>query len=189
MTNNATNDTSDVLGTRHAASEPRRAFLFTRPTESDGTAIYRLVRDGGTLELNSAYAYLLVGAHFGETSVIAHDGSTPCGFVWAYRLPERPDTLFVWQIAVAPAYRGRGLGHALLRTALARPACRDVKHLEATVTPSNEASMGLFRNFGRQFGLPVALSTAFDASLFPDPAHETEMRVRIGPFNQPIPAR
>ena len=189
MTDSATDDISDTTGTRRADSPPRRAFLFTRPNESDGAAIYRLVRDGGTLELNSAYAYLLTGAHFGATSAIVRDGSTLCGFVWAYRLPERPETLFVWQIGVAPAYRGHGLGHALLSEVLARPACRGVTHLEATVTPSNEASMALFRGFARRCGVPVAETAAFDTGLFPDPAHETEMLVRIGPFNQPNSAR
>jgi L-2,4-diaminobutyric acid acetyltransferase len=189
MTDSTTDDISDITGTRRAATRPRRAFQFTRPTESDGAAIYSLVRDGGTLELNSAYAYLLMGAHFGDTSVIARDVSVLCGFVWAYRLPQRPNTLFVWQIGVAPDYRGHGLGHALLSEALARPAGRDVTHLEATVTPSNDASMALFRGFGRRCGAPVALSMAFDANLFPDPAHETEMLVRIGPFHQIVPAR
>ncbi len=188
MTDSTIDAPPDSTDTRRATTA-RRAFQFTQPAESDGAAIYRLVRDGGTLELNSAYAYLLMGAHFGETSVIARDGSSLCGFVWAYCLPQRPDTLFVWQIGVAPDCRGAGLGHALLAEALSRPACHAVTHLEATVTPSNEASLALFRGFGRRCGAPVVLSTAFGTELFPDPAHETEMLVRIGPLDHNRSAR
>lgn len=185
MTDSATDDTTDSTAARQNATEHRRAFQFERPTAADGAAIYRLVRDGGTLELNSAYAYLLIGAHFADTSVIARDDAGSLGgFVWAYRLPERPDTLFVWQIGVAPDCRGHGLGHALLAEALARPDCRAVTHLEATVTPSNAASMALFRGFGRRHGAPVTVSTAFETNLFPESTHEAEMLLRIGPFDR-----
>ncbi len=54
--------------------------------------------------------------------------------------------------------------------------------MEATVTPSNLASMALFRGFARRQGCSFDLSTGFDSGLFPDPRHETELLVRIGPF-------
>ena len=185
MTDFQTDDSTDSTTARRPANMRRRAFQFSRPTASDGAAIYRLVRDGGTLELNSAYAYLLIGAHFGDTSVIARDETgSLCGFVWAYRLPERTDTLFVWQIGVSPDCRGSGLGYALLAEAIARPACHDATHLEATVTPSNSASMALFRGFGRQHRAPVTVSTAFETNLFPESTHEAEMLIRIGPFDR-----
>ncbi len=158
---------------------------FAQPTASDGAAIWRLVRTGGTLEPNSAYAYVLTGAHFGATSVVARRRGEIAGFVWAYRLPDRPDTVFVWQIGVAESSRGLGLGSAMLREILHRPACGGVSFLEATVTPSNAASMALFRGFARRQGCAFDLSAGFDSRLFPDPKHESELLVRIGP----IPAR
>jgi L-2,4-diaminobutyric acid acetyltransferase len=155
---------------------------FARPTASDGAAIWRLVQADGTLEPNSAYAYLLTGAHFGATSVVARHHGKIAGFVWAYLLPDRPDTVFVWQIGVAEGSRGLGLGAAMLREILRRPECRNVTRMEATVTPSNHASMALFRGFARRQGCSVDLSTGFGSDLFPDPRHETELLVRIGPF-------
>lgn len=192
MTDNTPRQDPSTDGARYPAAPTAihdRGFQFSEPAASDGADIYRLVRNGGTLELNSAYAYMLAGAHFGATSVIARDGAALCGFVWGYRPPTHPDTLFVWQIGVARDYRGAGLGHALLAEALSRPACRDVRYLEATVTPSNEASMALFKGFGHRHDSPVTISTAFDTDLFPDPAHETEMLVRVGPFKTGFPPR
>ena len=189
MTRTATDPITLDTGARRALTASSRRIRFSQPIASDGADIYRLVRDGGTLELNSAYAYLLAGAHFGGTSVIARDGASLCGFVWAYLVPQRQDTLFVWQIGVAENSRGTGLGYTLLQEALSHPACRRVTHLEATVTPSNEASMALFRGFGRRLDAPVATSTAFGTDLFPDPSHEAEMLVRIGPFEPNFPPR
>jgi L-2,4-diaminobutyric acid acetyltransferase len=156
---------------------------LARPVAADGAEIWRLVRTGGTLELNSAYAYMLLGAHFGDTSVVARQSGAIVGFVWAYLVPDRPDTVFVWQIGVSESSRGQGLAAAMLNEIRRRPNCRDVRFLEATVAPSNRASMALFRSFARRQDAPFALSTAFDSSQFPDPSHETEMLVRIGPFH------
>jgi len=165
------------------ASIRNRHFHFAAPRTTDGADIYRLVRDGGTLELNTAYAYLLLGMHFSETSVVVRNPSTLCGFVWAYILPERNDTLFVWQIGVTPASRGAGLASEMLREALRRPACRDVTHLEATVTPSNQASMALFRGLGEKLGANVAIEAGLETTLFPETSHEAEMLIRVGPFD------
>lgn len=159
-----------------------QSVQFAVPRTADGADIYRLVRDGGTLELNSAYAYMLVGMHFRETSVVARTPVTLGGFVWAYILPERINTLFVWQIGVAPEHRGCGLASAMLCEVLRRPACRSVTHLEATVTPSNQASMGLFRGLGKRLGANVVIGRGLETDLFPEPAHEAEMLIRIGPF-------
>lgn len=156
------------------------APAFTRPTAADGTAIWRFVRAAGTLEPNSAYAYMLLGAHFSATSIVARRGEEVVGFVWAYLLPDRPDTVFVWQVGVAERSRGHGLGAAMLDAILRRPSCADARFLEATVTPSNDASMALFRSFARRRGAPIALSTAFDSRQFPDPHHESEMLLSIG---------
>jgi L-2,4-diaminobutyric acid acetyltransferase len=156
---------------------------LARPAAADGAAIWRLVRAAGTLEPNSAYAYMLLGAHFSATSIVARRGEEVAGFVWAYLLPDRPDTLFVWQVGVAESSRGHGFGAAMLDGILRRPSCAGARFLEATVTPTNDASTALFRSFARRRDAPIALSTAFDASQFPDPQHETEMLVRIGPFH------
>ncbi|MGE4220112.1 MAG: diaminobutyrate acetyltransferase [Alphaproteobacteria bacterium] len=163
----------------------RDGVLLRRPLRADGAAIWKLVRDGGTLDLNSPYAYLLVATDFADTSLIAERGGEAVGFVAAYRPPPRPDTLFVWQVGVAPAARGQGLAGRML-AALADEAAgrRGVRWLEATVTPSNAASDALFRSFARRRGLACAVGDGFAAADFPDtdPKHEAERHYRIGPL-------
>lgn len=174
--------TRGEISSRPLTAATGDSFQLERPTLKDGAEIYRLVRDGGTLELNTAYAYLLAGAHFSGTSVVARKGSDLCGFVWAYPVPERTDTLFVWQIGVARECRGTGLGTAMLRELLRRHACERITHVEATVTPSNEASLRLFHGLAEKLDANIETGVGFDASLFPEPGHESELLVRIGPI-------
>ena len=134
------------------------------------------------MELNSPYSYLLSAAYFAETSVIAEQDGRLAGFVWAFRSPPEPQALFVWQIGVASDARGEGLGKQLLKRLLARPACRGVRYLEATVTPSNTASAALFRALARELDAPCAVTPAFPSESFPGGAHEPEDLFRIGPI-------
>ena len=151
--------------------------------------MWRLVRDGGSLDLNSPYLYLLVCTDFAATSLVAFEGDELLGFVAAYRPPTDSTAVFVWQIGVAPAARGRGLAKRLLNAMLDRPANADARNLTATVTPENAASMALFRSIARDLGLSVSESERFAAELFPGGAgeHEPEMELRIGPL--PLEAR
>lgn len=152
------------------------------PGLKDGAAIWSLVRNCGTLEANSAYAYLVLGAHFAETSVIAERGGRLAGFVWGFLSPSDPDALFVWQIGVAAEARGEGVGRELLKRLLSRPACDDVRYLEATVTPSNDASAALFRAVARDLEAPCVVTQGFPREVFPEGAHEPEKLFRIGPI-------
>lgn len=140
-----------------------------------------MARDSQTLDLNSPYMYLLGASHFAETSVIARLAGRPAGFVFGYRRPDAPDTVFVWQVAVEPAYRGRRLGHGMLAALVDRLRPR---YLEASVTPDNLASSALFSSFARQAGVPLDnRRVLFDASHFPaGTAHEPEVLYRIGPL-------
>jgi L-2,4-diaminobutyric acid acetyltransferase len=182
MSNISTEDTKRDFSAGGSRGNIERFPSLSCPYASDGAEIWRLVREDGTLERNSAYAYMLLGAHFGGTSVVARADGQIVGFVWSYLLPERPDTVFVWQIGVAAASRSRGLAAAMLREMLSRPACSSVAFVEATVTPSNRASLALFRSFARKRNAPLDLSAGFDSSAFPDSSHESEMLVRIGPI-------
>ena len=58
---------------------------------------------------------------FGSTCVIAEKEGHIAGFVSAVIKPDQPGTLFVWQIAVDPMERGKGLGKAMLRELLIVP--------------------------------------------------------------------
>lgn len=141
--------------------------------------------EAGALDINSPYAYLLVCTHFASTSIVADDagGADLAGFIAAYRLPDDRDVLFVWQITVAAAQRNSGLGRRLLTCLLARPGNRDVRWLEATITPSNHPSERLFQSFARSVGARCETTGSYPPDLFPDGDHEPEIRYRIGPLS------
>ena len=156
-------------------------IVLDHPHPGDGGALWRLARDSRTLDVNSPYSYLLWCRDHGATSVVARDGDGGvCGFVTGYLRPSAPDTLFVWQVAVADDHRGRGLaGRMLAWLADGKPQGR---FLEATVTPGNTASTRLFEAFARERGAVLRRSGLFAAEDFPEPGHEPEVLFRIGPF-------
>ena len=151
--------------------------------------MWQFVDDHGGLELNTAYAYLVLADHFADTCVVAedverqseHGDAALAGFVLGYRPPARPDTLFVWQVGVAPSHRGQGLARRMILDLLERNA-PEVRFLESTVTPSNTASRRLFRSIAEHRGTTCDVSAYLTEDLFPQPGHEAEERFRIGPF-------
>lgn len=157
-------------------------LLFRHPHLADGKALFACVRACPPLEVNSEYAYLLFATHFRTTSALVEDRSGVLGFVAGYRLPQDPSTLFVWQIAVHPRARGLGLAKKLLGHLVARPAFEAVRFLEATVSPSNEASQHLFRGFAKARAAPCEEQPYFEPEHFGGGAHEAEALFRVGPF-------
>lgn len=152
----------------------------------DGQALWELVRDAGTLELNSAYFYLVFATDFGNTCLVAEQDGEMVGAVIGYRPPREPESAFVWQIGVSPAMRGRGLGKALLRQWLQLPAVRDARWLTATISADNEASRRLFESVARDLGTGCDVQPHFTADLFPA-GHPAEPLYRIGPLAESAP--
>lgn len=198
---------------------PDQRLMLRPPRPADAADVWRLVEACEALDGNSPYAYLLLCSDFAETGMVVRAAAPPSesesrgapdgmgqgepvgegdsgqgalvGFVLGYRPPARPQTLFVWQIAVAPECRGQGLGGRVLDRLVHR--CRQtfgIEYLEATVTPSNGSSRQLFTKYARDRELQIHESLAFGASSFPaelDAPHEDEIRLRIGPLG-PRPA-
>ena len=156
-------------------------LTFRAPRETDGARVWALVGRGGGLEQNTCYAYVLLCSHFADTCVVAELDGALAGFVMAYRPPSHPDEIFVWQVAVAPEARGRGLGAKLLAALLERPGARGARFLSATVSPDNAASLALFHGFARRREVPCQTEPGFPSTLFAAP-HEDENLLRIGPL-------
>ena len=151
------------------------------PVAADAVAICGLVARCRVLDPNSTYCYLLLATHFAATCAVAVRGGRIVGFVSGYLLPREPSTLFIWQVAVDPAVRGQGVALRLLAAILDRPACRAVRHLEATVTPSNAASWALFRALARDRQARIERRRHISSADLGG-THEPEDLVRIGPF-------
>ncbi|MUG88509.1 diaminobutyrate acetyltransferase [Paenibacillus timonensis] len=160
-----------------------RSLLFRKPVPSDAKRVYELIRNCQTLDLNSAYGYLVLCDYFRETCVVAEEGSSLVGFLSAFRSPLRSDTLFVWQVAVAGSHRKQGIGKRMLSFLLSENGAPPVTYLEATISRSNLASTRLFTGVAKEHAAPVEITSGYKAEMFPEELHhEDEPLYRIGPF-------
>lgn len=161
----------------------QETIVLRTPETTDGAGVWRLVRRAGRLDVNSAYCYLMLCDMFRSTCAIAELDGMPVGFVSAFVKPENRDTLFVWQVAVDPEHRGKGLGAAMLSELTQRAYSEPIRYMEATVSDSNAASRRMFERFAESMGSPcVHAEGGYAAELFPGSGHEGEPLLRIGPF-------
>ncbi len=160
-----------------------KTVTLRTPLPEDGAALWTLVRDTGVLDLNSAYAYFLLGDHFAETSIVAEHQGEVVGFISGYLPPQKPDTLFIWQVGVAASMRKQGLALQMLLALLKREACQQVNCLHTTVTPSNKPSEALFTALAKRVNGTLRVeSDHFKAEWFPTEGHEPESLFIISPI-------
>lgn len=155
-----------------------------RPTVKDAAEIWRLVRDSDVLDTNSCYAYLLICREFSATSLVAVGGDRVLGFVIGFIPPSRRGTVFVWQVGVHADARRTGVGKALLRHLVDVEACRSVRFVEATVTPTNTNSLRLFQSLAEDLSAEFAVAPCFGQEHFGGGDHEKEDLIVIGPFDR-----
>ena len=161
-------------------SSEKDDVLFRSPSTDDGLEIHRLIADSPPLDLNSAYCYHLFGAHFRDTCILAEQAGELVGFISAYRIPTRLDTLFVWQVVVSQTSRGRRIAWRMLESLLERFGNDELRFVEATVNPSNAASRGLFQRLARSRGTALQEDNFLDATAFGSASeHEPEILLRI----------
>ncbi|MCV7315628.1 diaminobutyrate acetyltransferase [Mycolicibacillus parakoreensis] len=172
-------------------SRRARAESLRPPTGTDAIAMRDLAAATEVLDVNSTYAYLLMAVDFAATSIVAERDGTLCGFITGYHPPDRPEVLFVWQVAVADSAQGTGLASAMLDTLAHRVRADRHGHpltVETTVTPSNEASRAFFAAFARRHGVTLTEHEGFGAELLDaECSHEAEPMLRIGPITEPLP--
>jgi len=174
-------------GQRPPTPDPSDGIELLRPTAADGAAVHALVAQCPPLDTNSMYCNLLQCSHFAGTSVAARMNGQLVGFVSGYLVPERTDTLFVWQVAVSESARGHGLATRMLSHLLDRLECQGVNWLETSITASNRGSWGLFEGLAAKRGTDISKSELFDRKDHFNDEHDTEHLVRIGPFRNSAP--
>jgi L-2,4-diaminobutyric acid acetyltransferase len=156
-------------------------IVLRSPCSEDGAAVYKLIADCPPLDTNSMYCNLLQCTHFSATSVAAELNGELVGFISGYIQPDKPDTLFIWQVAVGEQARGQGLAGRMLKEILVRSACEAVRFIETTITPDNRASWALFESLTNKLGTELNRSVMFERQQHFAGQHETEMLARIGP--------
>lgn len=166
---------------RRPRSPEEGELVLRKPSDRDGRRIHDLVAACPPLDRNSMYCNLLQASHFADTAIVAELDGELVGCVTGYRLPEDPSVLFVWQVAVSEAGRGRGLAKRMLR-ALVERFEGAVEHLHTTITPDNAASWALFRGLARDLGAETTHEVLFARDAHFGGAHDDEMLLRIGPM-------
>ncbi|WP_286237257.1 diaminobutyrate acetyltransferase [Neptuniibacter halophilus] len=139
-----------------------------------------LIRRCPPLDTNSLYCNLLQCRDFSETSILAEgpDGQA-VGFISGYIPPARPDTLFIWQVALDSNWRGQGIARTMLSELFQR--VEQAKYLETTISPSNAASRKLFTGFFSEHFMEYETSLLFERGDHLDADHEDEVLYRAGP--------
>ncbi len=160
------------------------AITLRKPESQDGIRVHKLIAECPPLDPNSAYCNLLQCTHFADTCVAAEMGDDLVGFISGYIPPKQPNVLFVWQVAVHEKARGTGLAKRMLAEIISRDDCSDVNYIETTVTPDNEASWKMFRNFAYERGISTEEFILFDSRIHFAGEHKDEHLFRIGPFNR-----
>jgi len=145
--------------------------------------LHRLVRASPPLDPNSSYCNLLQCSHFQSTSIAAINNGELVGSVTGYRIPDRPDTLFIWQVAVHPEARGKGLARTMLHKLLERMVTQGIRFVETSIALDNEASLKLFKGFAVEQNANMVRSAMFERESHFEGTHETEYLFRIGPFD------
>ena len=154
---------------------------FRPPVAEDGLALNELVARCPPLDTNSVYCNLLQCTHFADTSIAAVENGRLIGFVSGYRPPARPDTLFVWQVALDESYRGRGIAKAMLLRLFERLQPQGIRRIETTISPGNQASEGLFRSLFRTLNLSCRTQLLFGRDQHFAGRHDDEILYRAEP--------
>lgn len=168
-TDNSTNDSAVIT--------------LRAPESADGPNLHKLINACKPLDENSMYCNLLQCTHFADTCVAAEKDGKLVGFISGYLPPKQADTLFVWQVAVSKEARGHGLAKRMLDDLLNREATENVRFIETTITPDNDASWAMFRGYAYKHGYPTETFILFDSRIHFAGEHTEEHLLRIGPFN------
>ncbi|MFA5678489.1 MAG: diaminobutyrate acetyltransferase [Pseudomonas sp.] len=160
-----------------------KSFSLRQPRATDGYALNQLVKRCPPLDTNSVYCNLLQCSDFSATSIAAENNTGELvGFISGYCPPARPDTLFVWQVAVDDRMRGQGLAISMLLELIQRTAADGVRWLETTISPGNTASEALFAKAFRQLNVEPETCVLFSRATHFDGQHDDEVLYRAGPF-------
>ncbi|MBO9482431.1 diaminobutyrate acetyltransferase [Salinisphaera sp. G21_0] len=149
-------------------------IVYRKPEKEDGMSVHRLVSECPPLDKNSLYCNLLQCTDFAGTSIIAEaDNGEVIGFISGYLSPDSTDTLFIWQVALHPQYRGRGIALQMLSRLFTRYP--QLQCLKTTIAPGNRASQKLFQTFFKNHGMTVETIEHFKAGVHLDSGHEDEV--------------
>lgn len=155
-------------------------FVFRQPTARDGAAVFALMQPyKPKIGTNPLYTYLLLCDYFRASCVTVEKEGEIVAFTSAFIPPQKPDTLFVWEVAVKEGFHGHGLYMRMICHLLHRTG---VRYMEGTVNPSNAQPERRLQALARALECPCESSMLFPADYFAPLSHEDEVLYRLGPF-------
>lgn len=160
-----------------------KKFDITYPTKKQAKEIFKLVSRCKPLDINSEYLYLLQSTYFKDTCSVAFFEDEAVGFISGYLVPNKKNTLFIWQVAVDKIARGEGLARKLLLEILQREHLNDVEYIHTTISPNNIPSQKFFEKFASELNTTIKKSILFDNDDF-NSGHEQEVLYEIGPIKK-----
>lgn len=173
---------SDTINLKKESLTSLNSITFRKPTLADGAPVHALIARCAPLDTNSMYCNLLQCFHFADSAILAELEQQPVGFISGYIVPNQPDTLFVWQVAVDAQARGQGLASRMLTTLLANQNS-SVRYLHTTITADNQASWNTFRRLARALETDFTSQELFNKEQHLGGQHDTEFLIQIGPFS------
>lgn len=166
-------DNPDIL------DKAKTKWIFRNPNKKDGDDIHQLIESCPPLDTNSSYCNFLQSFHFKDTCIVAEFDGELAGFISGYCKPSSPKDLFVWQVAVSPNHRGKGLAFSMLKALLERESLKAIECVETTITESNQASWSLFKKLDKENGNTGSKTIFLDEAEHFKGKHDTEYLYRI----------
>jgi ribosomal protein S18 acetylase RimI-like enzyme len=142
-----------------------RDSAVVRPLAAHEWALYRALRLRALLDAPEAFCSTLaeeetrtdedwawrlnLGASSGrDLPLMAQVAGVPAGLAWAKADAGEPSCVNLFQVWVAPEYRGHGVATALLAAALAWARARGARAMQLGVACGNEAAHKLYERAG-----------------------------------------
>ena len=123
--------------------------------ENDAAALHALIGKLPPLTVHTSYTYWAMCRYARATSFVAEHDGTLVGLAMGWMPASIPSSLFVWQLGVAPAWRGKGLGDRLLDRMTRAARESGAECLEFTIGRDNDASRRVFGRLARRIGSSV----------------------------------
>ena len=140
-------------------------MITIRPILPSEARLYRTLRLQALLDSPDAYASthaaeaareeaswaarLAAAAGSGnDRAWFAFSGAEPCGLLWCKLSAAQPGVAHIYQMWVAPAFRGLGAGRALLANAVEWAASAGAQQVRLGVTAQDSTAMRLYVNSG-----------------------------------------
>lgn len=123
--------------------------------ETDVDKVRRFVDLSKPLDLHTPFTYWVLLRYFGDSCFVIEEENRVIGFISGMASSCEKGVFYVWQIGVAPPYRGKGHADILIQTILGAAKKQRCHSLHITISPENQSSFKAFSRFAEKRCLPM----------------------------------